>query len=63
MKLAVILETTGFPKATYMYRQKRFNEPNQDEEIEKMIQDIVDELMEIKAIAELKWNCVREVIS
>ncbi|WP_346729206.1 IS3 family transposase [Lederbergia citrea] len=41
-KLAVILEATGFPKATYMYWQKRFIEPNPDEEIEKIIKDIVD---------------------
>ncbi|MDX8044764.1 IS3 family transposase [Gracilibacillus sp. S3-1-1] len=40
-KLAVILEATGFPKATYMYWQKRFAEPNPTEEIEKVIQDII----------------------
>lgn len=41
-KLAVILEATGFPKATYMYWQKRFVEPSPDEEIEKVIKEIVD---------------------
>src|SRR5699024_2874120 len=39
----VILEATGFPKATYMYWQKRFHEPNPDEEMEKMIQDLFEE--------------------
>src|SRR5699024_10498485 len=33
-KLAIILEATGFPRSTYMYWQKRFNENNPDEEIE-----------------------------
>nr|WP_084179150.1 IS3 family transposase [Virgibacillus alimentarius] len=42
-RLAVILEATKFPKATYMYWQKRFNETNPDKEIEKVIQDIFEE--------------------
>src|SRR5690625_7148214 len=42
-KLAVILEATGFPKATYMYWQKRFNESNPDEEIENIIKEIFEE--------------------
>src|SRR5699024_8715217 len=39
-KLAVILEATGFPRSTYMYWQKRFNENNPDEEIEGLIKKI-----------------------
>src|SRR5699024_5636926 len=42
-KLVVILEAIDFPKATYMYWQKRFNEHNPDEEIERMIKEINEE--------------------
>src|SRR5699024_12132796 len=42
-KLAVILEATGFPRLTYMYWQKRFNENNPDEEIEGLIKKIFEE--------------------
>src|SRR5699024_3256044 len=42
-KLAVILEATGFPRSTYMYWQKRFNENNPDEEIEGLIKKIIEE--------------------
>src|SRR5699024_724926 len=41
--LAVILEATGFPRSTYMYWQKRFNENNPDEEIEGLIIKIFEE--------------------
>src|SRR5699024_3942294 len=43
IKLAVILEATGFPRSTYMYWQKRFNENNPDEEIEGLIKKIFEE--------------------
>jgi len=36
----VILEVINFPKATYMYWQKRLNETNLDEEIENLIKEI-----------------------
>ena len=39
----VILEAIGFPKSTYMYWQKRFNEENPDEEIEEVIKEINEE--------------------
>src|SRR5699024_3627120 len=42
-KLAVILEATGFPRSTYMYWQKRFNENKPDEEIEGLIKKIFEE--------------------
>lgn len=42
-KLAIILEATRFPKATYMYWQKRFNRRNKNEEIEKQIEEIFKE--------------------
>src|SRR5699024_1663 len=42
-KLAIILEATGFPRSTYMYWQKRFNENNPDEEIEGLIKEIFEE--------------------
>src|SRR5699024_6948969 len=42
-KLAIILEATGFPRSTYMYWQKRFNENNPDEEIEGLIKEIFKE--------------------
>src|SRR5699024_11901050 len=42
-KLALILEATGFPRSTYMYWQKRFNENNPDEEIEGLIKEIFEE--------------------
>src|SRR5699024_5492255 len=42
-KLAIILEATGFPRTTYMYWQKRFNENNRDEEIEGLIKEIFEE--------------------
>src|SRR5699024_10378528 len=41
-KLAIILEATGFPRSTYMYWQKRFNENNPDEEIEGLIKEIFE---------------------
>ena len=34
-KLVELLETLKFPKATYMYWQKRFDRPNPDQEIEE----------------------------
>src|SRR5690625_4736006 len=42
-RLVVILEAIDFPKATYMYWQKRLNEENTDEEIEKVIKEINEE--------------------
>lgn len=39
----VILEAIDFPKATYMYWQKRFTEENPDEEIENIIKKINEE--------------------
>src|SRR5699024_4539333 len=42
-KLAIIIEATGFPRSTYMYWQKRFNENNPDEEIEGLIKEIYEE--------------------
>jgi transposase InsO family protein len=41
-KLVVILEAIDFPKSTYMYWQKQFNEKNPDEDIEKLIKEITE---------------------
>src|SRR5699024_5090498 len=42
-RLAVILKAINFPKATYMYWQKRLSESDPDEEIEKEIKQISEE--------------------
>ncbi|MGF2167236.1 IS3 family transposase [Enterococcus casseliflavus] len=39
-KLVELLETLKFPKATYMYWQKRFDRPNPDQEIEEKMLEI-----------------------
>lgn len=39
-KLKDLLETTGYPKSTYMYWQKRFDRENQDAEMEQKILEI-----------------------
>ncbi|WP_429864632.1 IS3 family transposase [Enterococcus faecalis] len=42
-KLTILLEATKFPKATYMYWQKRFNRENPNEELEILINKIFEE--------------------
>src|SRR5699024_1755774 len=42
-RLAVILEAIKYPKAKYMYWQKRLSESNPDEDVENQIKKIFDE--------------------
>ncbi|HBI2078054.1 TPA: IS3 family transposase [Enterococcus faecalis] len=42
-KLTILLEATKFPKATYMYWQKRFDRENPNEELEILINKIFEE--------------------
>jgi len=44
-----------------MYWQKRLDKPSPDEEIERLIKNIVENIEEIMDIVELIWNYVRVV--
>ncbi|MHC5410054.1 IS3 family transposase, partial [Listeria seeligeri] len=42
-RLTILLQATKFPKATYMYWQKRLEQKNPNASLEKKIQEIFDE--------------------
>jgi len=42
-KLSILLEATKFPKSTYMYWQKRFDNENPDKDIEEKIKTLFEE--------------------